>query len=82
LTGGQAQAWGQNSLPPVLDDAARSGIEEVVLLTTTACDFFARRFGFTEARRADYYEILDQSAEWKLPRCASAVRMSYRVQRP
>jgi amino-acid N-acetyltransferase len=78
----QSAGLGSKLTAAVLDAAAKSGTEEVVLLTTTARDFFARRFGFAEARRAVYDEILDQSAEWKLPRCASAVCMSFRIQRP
>jgi N-acetylglutamate synthase-like GNAT family acetyltransferase len=59
----------------LLEDAAKAGIEEVLLLTTTARDFFARRFGFLEANRADYNERLTASQEWSLPRCSSAVFM-------
>ena len=63
----------------ILDDAAEAGIEEVVLLTTTARDFFARRFGFLEADRADYNERLAISQEWSLPRCSSAAFMLLRL---
>jgi amino-acid N-acetyltransferase len=59
----------------VLERAAACGVKEVVLLTTTARDFFARRFGFTEAVRADYESRLAQSPEWRLPRCSSAAFM-------
>lgn len=53
--------------------AARSGgVKEVVLLTTTARDFFARCFGFEEATRADYQTQFAASPEWQLPRCSSA----------
>jgi amino-acid N-acetyltransferase len=64
----------------LLEDAAKSGLDEVVLLTTMARDFFARRFGFAEVQRVAYDERLAESAEWKLPRCASAVCMVYRTQ--
>jgi amino-acid N-acetyltransferase len=77
----QGTGLGSKLTAALLDDAARDGIEEVILLTTTARDFFARRFGFIEAQRAAYDESLEQSAEWKLPRCASAVCMSFRIQR-
>jgi N-acetylglutamate synthase-like GNAT family acetyltransferase len=60
----------------LLERAAIDGIEKVVLLTSTARDFFARRFGFSEASRADYDEQLAGSPEWDLPRCSSAVCMS------
>ncbi|HYP29740.1 MAG TPA: arsenic resistance N-acetyltransferase ArsN2 [Blastocatellia bacterium] len=63
----------------LLDDAAKTGIKEVVLLTTTARDFFARRFGFEEAGREDYDERLSASQEWSLPRCSSAVFMRLRL---
>jgi amino-acid N-acetyltransferase len=66
----------------LLDEAANSGVEEVVLLTTTARDFFALRFGFAEVERAAYDERLVESPEWRLPRCASAVCMAYRAQAP
>jgi N-acetylglutamate synthase-like GNAT family acetyltransferase len=59
----------------LLQDAAESGVEEVVLLTRTAKDFFARRFGFVEADRTDYNERLAGSPEWALPRCSSAILM-------
>ena len=48
----------------------------MVLLTTTARDFFARRFGFTEADRAEFDSQLSGSTEWGLPRCSSAVCMA------
>lgn len=60
----------------LLERAAEDGVEKVVLLTTTARDFFARRFGFSEAARSDYDGQLSASAEWCLPRCSSAVCMS------
>jgi len=55
----------------VLADAAEAGVREIVLLTT-AREFFSRRFGFTEAARADYEGRLAASPEWNLPRCSSA----------
>jgi amino-acid N-acetyltransferase len=60
----------------LLKRAARDGVEKVVLLTSTARDFFARRFGFAESSRLDYEEQLSASPEWSLPRCSSAVCMS------
>lgn len=59
----------------LLKRAAAEGIEEVALLTTTAREFFAGRFGFEEASRASYAERLADSPEWNLPRCSSAVFM-------
>lgn len=59
----------------LLDLARAEGVAEVVLLTTTARDFFADKFGFREAARADYDARLAGSPEWRLPRCSSAVLM-------
>lgn len=66
----------------LLERAAMDGVEKVVLLTATARDFFAHRFGFSEASRSDYDEQLSASAEWRLPRCSSAVCMSLALKRP
>lgn len=59
----------------LLDTAAKDGITEVVLLTTTAKDFFAKTFRFREAKRTRYNKALKDSPEWNLPRCSSAVFM-------
>ena len=60
----------------LLELAKNDGVERVVLLTSTASEFFARRFGFCEASRAVFDEKLAGSSEWNLPRCSSAVCMS------
>ena len=60
----------------LLQTATRDGVDRVVLLTTTASDFFARRFGFCETSRTVFDEELAGSSEWNLPRCSSAVCMS------
>ena len=60
----------------VLERATNDGVERVVLLTTTASDFFARHFGFCETPRTVYDQELENSSEWNLPRCSSAVCMS------
>lgn len=60
----------------LLERATNQGVERVVLLTTTAKDFFAQRFGFGETSRATYENELANSSEWNLPRCSSAVCMS------
>ena len=60
----------------LLQAATGDGVERVVLLTTTASDFFARRFGFCETSRTVFDEELAASSEWNLPRCSSAVCMS------
>jgi amino-acid N-acetyltransferase len=60
----------------LLKRARNDGIERVVLLTSTARDFFARRFGFCETSRAEFDAELRESSEWNLPLCSSAVCMS------
>jgi hypothetical protein len=49
-------------------------------LTTTASEFFARRFGFCETPRTVFDKELAGSSEWNLPRCSSAVCMSLNLQ--
>ena len=60
----------------LLQRATKNGVERVVLLTSTASEFFARRFGFCETPRAVFDKQLAASSEWNLPRCSSAVCMS------
>ena len=60
----------------LLRRATNEGVEKVVLLTTTASEFFARRFGFCETPRDTFEGQLARSSEWNLPRCSSAVCMS------
>lgn len=63
----------------VIGEAKRSEIDEIILLTTTARDFFARRFEFVETARENYHESLQNSPEWTLPRCSSAVVMKLKL---
>ena len=60
----------------LLERATKNGVERVVLLTSTASQFFARRFGFCETSRTVFDNELGASSEWNLPRCSSAVCMS------
>jgi amino-acid N-acetyltransferase len=60
----------------LLHRATNDGVERVVLLTSTAREFFARRFGFCETSRTNFDTELAESSEWNLPRCSSAVCMS------
>ena len=60
----------------LLARATNKGVERVVLLTSTASEFFARRFGFCENTRTAFENELTASSEWNLPRCSSAVCMS------
>jgi len=71
----QKSGLGSRLTSAVVENAVGDGIKEVVLLTTTARDFFARRFGFVDAERSDYESRLTQSPEWNLPRCSSAAFM-------
>ncbi len=64
-----------------LNQATQIGSTEIILLTTTARDFFAKTFGFQEAKRRRYNQRLQHSPEWKLPRCAAAVVMKLKLQR-
>jgi len=63
----------------LLDEALAAGTHEVVLLTTTAKDFFARLFGFAETERKHFGETFANSPEWRLPCCSSAVCMRLRL---
>ncbi|HVG28984.1 MAG TPA: hypothetical protein VM864_04615 [Pyrinomonadaceae bacterium] len=69
-----APAWARASRQRS-SNARDEGVREIALLTTTARDFFARKFGFAEAARADYEDRLAASPEWRLPRCSSAAFM-------
>jgi len=60
----------------LLERATNNGVERVVLLTSTASEFFARRFGFCETSRTTFDKELAASSEWNLPRCSSAVCMT------
>ena len=63
----------------LLEQATKDGVERVVLLTSTAREFFARRFGFCETSRTLFDKELAESSEWNLPRCSSAVCMSLQL---
>ena len=73
----QGSGLGKALTARLLDEARASGVHEVVLLTTTARDFFARHFGFAEAQRREFNEAFAHSPEWQLPRCSSAVCMRW-----
>jgi N-acetylglutamate synthase-like GNAT family acetyltransferase len=72
----QHSGIGSCLITALLERAAKCGVEKVVLLTSTARDFFSQRFGFSEVSRTEYAAQLSASPEWKLPRCSSAVCMS------
>ena len=75
----QKSGLGSQLVARMLEEAQHTGSDEVVLLTTTARDFFARRFGFKETTREPYAMQLATSVEWQLPRCSSAIVMSLRL---
>jgi N-acetylglutamate synthase-like GNAT family acetyltransferase len=75
----QGQWIGNKLVRELLKRAAMEGITEVVLLTTTAKEFFQNKFGFKEARRSGYEKRLADSPEWNLPRCSSAVFMTLKL---
>lgn len=77
----QRSGVGSRLTEHLLERATNDGVERVVLLTSTASEFFARRFGFTETSRSNYDKALAESSEWNLPRCASAVCMSLDLKR-
>jgi N-acetylglutamate synthase-like GNAT family acetyltransferase len=75
----QGQQIGNKLVRELLNRAANDGVTEVTLLTTTAKDYFAKKFGFKEAKRARYEKRLINSPEWNLPRCSSAAFMTLKL---
>src|SRR5215471_5757290 len=59
----QGQWIGNKLVQELLKRAAGEGVTEVVLLTTTAKDYFQNKFGFREAKRPDYEKLLADSPE-------------------
>ena len=60
----QRSGLGTRLVAAVLDEAAREATAEVVLLTTTARDFFVERFGFAQAERsADDDALLEHASQ-------------------
>ncbi len=78
----QRSGLGTRLTEAILQDAARQGISEALLLTTTARDFFEKKFGFAVTSRDFYDERLAQSLEWRLPRCSTAVLMKINIYPP
>lgn len=75
----QGQWIGNKLIREILKRAANEGVTEIVLLTTTAKEYFQSKFGFKEAKRSDYDGRLADSPEWNLPRCSSAVFMTLKL---
>jgi amino-acid N-acetyltransferase len=76
----QRTGLGRELTARVLENARAMGVRDVVLLTTTAADFFARHFGFTPVARPEFDQVFAESPEWSLPRCSSAVCMHLRLE--
>jgi len=75
----QGQWIGNKLVRELLKHAASDGLTEVALLTTTAKDFFQKKFGFKESRRFRYEKRLQNSPGWNLPRCSSAAFMTLKL---
>lgn len=71
----QGSGIGSRLTEKAIEHAKENDIAEILLLTTTAKDFFVNRFRFVEVNRFDYDEKFSASPEWHLPRCSSAVVM-------
>jgi amino-acid N-acetyltransferase len=71
----QGGGLGRRLVTDLLEGAGKGGVRDVVLLTTAAADYFARRFGFAIVERRRFDAALANSPEWHLPRCSSAVCM-------
>lgn len=63
----------------IIAEAKSAGAKDLVLLTTTASEWFPR-FGFTTITRADAPAALHESVEFKSACPSSAVVMSLRLQ--
>ena len=77
--GRQGQGLGRELTLELLSEARAKGVNEVVLLTTTAAGFFQLHFGFEPVNRQPYDAALADSLEWRLPRCSAAVCLSLQL---
>jgi len=71
----QGQGLGRQLVAQLLSYAQANTVHTIILLTTTAANFFALYFDFEITERSHFNEVFQQSPEWTLPRCASAVCM-------
>jgi amino-acid N-acetyltransferase len=71
----QGQGLGVQLTTEALTYAQANTVKHVVLLTTSAAEFFAQHFGFVLTERSRFNELLNVSPEWNLTVCASAVCM-------
>lgn len=74
---------GQELVRRTLDRLRAEGMEKVVLLTTTAAEFF-QRFGFCEIERADAPTAVQESVEFQCacPASATVMQMDLMTQEP
>lgn len=70
----QNRGLGSQLAEHALHQAASLGLDNVLLLTTTAEGFF-KQFGFTKITREDVPEQIRQSVEFRLNCCETAVCM-------
>jgi amino-acid N-acetyltransferase len=75
----QKAGIGSRLTQALLELAAQKGIREIVLLTTTAKEYFQTKFAFVPAARAQFAARLTHSPEWNLPRCSSAVLLGHQI---
>lgn len=75
----QGQGVGVQLTSHLLAYAQANAVQTIVLLTTTAADFFVRHFGFASTERNQFAIVFAASPEWSLPRCASAVCLVRRL---
>ncbi|HZS05857.1 MAG TPA: GNAT family N-acetyltransferase [Blastocatellia bacterium] len=75
----QRDGLGKMLTARLLEDAQSAGVREVILLTTTAKDFFAHHFGFIPTERTQFDDAFSSSPEWHLPHCSAAVCMHIRL---
>ena len=75
----RGQGLGQALVQQAIAEAAASGLCQVVLLTTTAADFFPR-FGFRTIQRADVPLPAQDSIEFQEACPASATVMSFMLE--
>lgn len=68
----QTRGIGRALMLELLAEARAQGVQDLVLLTTTAADFFQHHFGFAPVPRTQYDATLAASPEWQLPVCSSA----------
>ena len=75
----QRSGLGRELTRYLLDSDRSNGMDDVVLLTTTAAGFFSGHFSFKQVERSQFDDLFVDSIEWQLPRCSSAVCMHLKL---